>query len=263
MRLSQKKYQNTIFNLDQYGHSLVNRNTLSDILLSFKSAEIFLTFSISSLTAFLNKKEPEKMEQQIKSLNLNKSEKEKLIFQFSDTISNKKWLGLAEKRIFDVFCRSAVCVTTFSIHSSKGWKYWLIHFANKYRAQQVYKDLLHDNSTMQAHYGKSGLQMLAYDPRHEKNSLYLFDTNGRKTNKEQLKEDLPQLISGYGDAILIDTLYTQINNMTTAHSEDIKAAIFDSEDLDVFTSNGNKRQKSHTISPDDIIKFKPQRRFNF
>jgi three-Cys-motif partner protein len=53
--LQQGRYQNALFNLDQYGHSDVQLTTLSDISMSFASAEIFYTFAISALIAFLHK----------------------------------------------------------------------------------------------------------------------------------------------------------------------------------------------------------------
>jgi three-Cys-motif partner protein len=51
-------YQNVLFNLDPYGHSHVKRSTLTDIIASFASVEIFYTFAISSLLAFLQKSDP-------------------------------------------------------------------------------------------------------------------------------------------------------------------------------------------------------------
>jgi three-Cys-motif partner protein len=54
--LAQGRYQNVLFNLDQYGHSDVRLSTLTDITASFSSAEIFYTFAILSLLTFLAKR---------------------------------------------------------------------------------------------------------------------------------------------------------------------------------------------------------------
>jgi three-Cys-motif partner protein len=43
------KYQNVLFNLDQCGTSKVDIDTISDIVASFTSAEIFYTFGIETL----------------------------------------------------------------------------------------------------------------------------------------------------------------------------------------------------------------------
>ena len=52
--LEQGRYRSVIFNLDQCGHSHVQRDTILDIMHSYPAAEIFYTFVISSLLAFLS-----------------------------------------------------------------------------------------------------------------------------------------------------------------------------------------------------------------
>ena len=79
-------------------------------------------------------------------------------------MSQKDWLGTAEKIVFDAFRLCATYVSPFSINNPGGWRYWLIHFANAYRARQDYNNILHDNASLQAHFGRSGLNMLSFDP---------------------------------------------------------------------------------------------------
>ena len=109
--------------------------------------------------------------------------------------------------MFEAFRTCAPYVSPFSINNPDGWQYWLIHFANFYRARQVYNNILHQNSSAQAHFGRSGLNMLAYDPTHEAGTLYLFDQSGRKSAKGQLLEDIPRLISESGDVIGVGGFY--------------------------------------------------------
>jgi hypothetical protein len=47
-------YRNVIFNLDQCGHSHVSINVIRDIMSSWRSAEVFLTFMISALLTYLS-----------------------------------------------------------------------------------------------------------------------------------------------------------------------------------------------------------------
>lgn len=54
-RLLAAKYTSVLFNLDPCGHSHVERETIVDIIRSFKSVEIFYTLMITSLLAFLQK----------------------------------------------------------------------------------------------------------------------------------------------------------------------------------------------------------------
>jgi three-Cys-motif partner protein len=153
------KYRSVLYNLDQCGHSRVDRNTLLDIMHSITSVEIFYTFAIQPLLTFLSKTDPQLLSNQLRPLGINVSD-----LLDVEVMSNNAWLGAAEKLVFESFKGCAPFVSPFSINNPNGWRYWLIHFANSYRARQVYNNVLHDNSSSQAHFGRSGLNMLAYDP---------------------------------------------------------------------------------------------------
>jgi len=152
-------------------------------------------------------------------------------------------------------------VSPFSINNPDGWRYWLIHFANAYRARQVYNNILHDNASLQAHFGRSGLNMLSYDPRHDEGMLYLFDVSGRASAKDQLLGDIPRLITESGDAMSVMDFYESIYNVTPAHTDDVHAAIIENPDLEVITPIGGERRKANTIGVNDVIKVKTQRSF--
>jgi hypothetical protein len=68
------------------------------------------------------------------------------------------------------------------------------------RSRQEYNNVLHQNSSMQAHFGRSGLDMLSYDPSDDSGAIYLFDVSARKAAREQLSEDIPRLVTEFGDA---------------------------------------------------------------
>ena len=237
--LEQGRYRSVLFNLDQCGHSHVERGTILDIMHSYPAAEIFYTFVISSLLAFLQKDQPERLRAQLDHLGL----------------------GTAEKIVFDAFRLCAPYVSPFSINNPGGWRYWLIHFANAYRARQVYNNILHDNASLQAHFGRSGLNMLSYDPRHDEGTLYLFDEDGRVSAKNQLLGDIPRLVTEAGDAISVMEFYESIYNFTPAHADDVHAAIIESPDLEVITPTGGERRKANTVGVNDVIKVKTQRSF--
>ena len=63
-------------------------------------------------------------------------------------MTRNEWLGTAERTVFDAFRLCAPYVSPFSINNPDGWRYWLIHFANTYRARQVYNNILHGNAEM-------------------------------------------------------------------------------------------------------------------
>ncbi|HRO02449.1 MAG TPA: three-Cys-motif partner protein TcmP [Terricaulis sp.] len=250
------RYRSVLYNLDQCGHSQVRRGTLVDIMRSLASAEIFLTFAIETLLAFLAKTEPERAKAQLRHLDVSPNDLQGI----EKIISDDAWLGAAERLVFDVFGKCAPFVSTFSINNPAGWRYWLIHFANNYRARQVYNNTLHDNATSQAHFGRSGLEMLSYDPRHD-GEKYLFDLGGRASAKVQLLDDIPRLVSDAGDAINVGEFYEAAYSATPAHSDDIHSAIIEAADLEVLTANGGIRRSANTIEPSDTLRLKRQRSF--
>jgi hypothetical protein len=221
---------------------------------SYPAAEIFYTFVISSLLAFLQKDQPERLRAQLDHLGLTSND----IQALDALMSQKDWLGTAEKIVFDAFRLCAPYVSPFSINNPGGWRYWLIHFANAYRARQVYNNILHDNASLQAHFGRSGLNMLSYDPKHDEGMLYLFDISGRASAKNQLLGDIPRLIMESGDAMPVMDFYESIYNITPAHADDVHAAIIENPDLEVITPAGGERRKANTIGVDDVIKMKKQ-----
>lgn len=250
------RYHNVLFNLDQCGHSHVDRATIVDIIRSFKRVEIFYTFVITSLLAFLAKANPLELARQLNHIDLSPAD----LGRLEDVVSRKEWLGTGERIVFDAFRNCAPFVSPFSINNPTGWRYWLIHFSSMYRARQVYNDVLHDNSSMQAHFGRSGLNMLAYDPRQD-GALYLFDGDGRRHARDQLTDDIPRLIAENGDALSMGDFYEGIYNVTPAHSDDIHMALLASDDIEVITPSGGERRKPNTITVEDVIRLRRQRNF--
>lgn len=254
--LSRNRYRNVLFNLDQCGHSHVDRKTILDITRSNPSAEIFYTFAIEALLAFLRKSEPLMVASQLSAVGLETGDLKALEGQ----MNKSTWLGIAERLVFQAFKECAPYVSPFSINNPTGWKYWLIHFATSYKARQVYNNILHENSDAQAHFGRSGLKMLSYDPTAD-GSLYLFADSDRENARDELLEDIPRLISESGDAVVVSDFYASIYNETPAHADDVHAAIIESSEIEVITPTGGTRRKANTISVNDILKFKSQRSF--
>ena len=103
--------------------------------------------------------------------------------------------------------------------------------------------------------------MLSFDPAHDSNALYLFDVSGRTEAKRQLSEDIPRLMTKFGDAVGMNEFYSNIYNMTPAHKDDVHAAIIESPDLEVITELGGERRKANTIGLSDTLRLKQQRSF--
>mgnify|MGYP003863819087 CR=1 FL=1 len=253
-RIIQGGYQNVLFNLDQCGHSQVDPSTLVSIMNTAPSAEIFYTFMVTAMLAYLQKKNPTKLQRQLGVVGVTS------IDSLQDVQGKNEWLGVAEKLIFEALQGYAKFVSPFSINNPNGWRYWLIHLAASPRARQVYNDILHSNASSQAHYGRSGLNMLSYDPTKE-GTLYLFEQEDRVRAKDALMEDIPRVIARSGDAMSVTEFYETIYNLTPAHNNDIHSAIIDNPDLEVLTETGGARRRAHTIHATDVIQLKPQRSF--
>ena len=255
--IQQGRYRSVLFNLDQCGVSQIKLEIVLDIMNVSPSVEIFYTFMVKSLLAYLSKNNPRLLASQLKALEISTSEQAKL----HEGKSNDEWMGAAERLVFENFHRFARYVSPFSINNPEGWRYWLIHFSKSYRARQAYNIVLHDNATAQAHFGRSGLNMLSYDPRDDKGQAYLFDISDRQNARDQLMNDIPRLVTDQGDAIGVEAFYEGIYNLTPAHRDDIHTAIGNNPDLEVFTPSGGKRQKWTTISAGDTLKLKSQKSF--
>jgi len=248
------RFRNVLFNLDQCGHSQVEHATLIEIMRSTAAVEIFYTFAIESLLTFLSRTNKRLMAGQLKHLGIDGTN----LHAVEKAFSNAEWLGAAEKLVFETHKVCAPYASPFSIQNPDGWRYWLIHFANKVRARQVYNNVLHDNSTSQAHFGRAGLDMLSYDPSHD-GSLYLFDVNGRAAARAQLHDDIPRLLTELGDAIGVGEFYENVYNMTPSHMDDVHAAMIANPDLEVITPSGGARRAASAISFDDVLRLKAQR----
>ena len=135
-----------------------------------------------------------------------------------------------------------------------------MHFAKSPRARQVYNDVLHANANAQAHFGRAGLDMLAFDPAKE-GKLYLFAAADRVAAKEQLIEDIPRTIAGFGDSISVHEFYQQVYSHTAAHSNDMRSAIFECPDVEIYTETGGTRRKAETIREDDVLRVSRQHSF--
>lgn len=245
------RFRSVIYNLDQYGHSAVDHSTITKLIQSASSVEVFLTYLIRPLLTYLSKTDAKLFNSQLRYLDLTVDS-----FDIpNNMISKKEWMGIIESTIFDHFRTCAPYVTPFSIHNPKGWRYWFMHFSKSYRARQVYNDVLHKNSSKQAHFGRAGLDMLSYNPNDKRAAQYLFDDEARGKSRDELTEDIAKKIRDGGDTAKMNDFYTEIYNETPAHSNDIHTAILGNPDLEIVTPSGNARRKISGISLQDTIRF--------
>jgi three-Cys-motif partner protein len=253
-RLQASNINSVLFNLDQCGHSLVDSSTIRDIMQSFGSPEVFYTVAIEAFLAFLQKENSKRLALQFASFGGNMKTIQ------STQLTDQKWLGEAEKLVFAALRDCAPHLSPFSIHNPDGWQYWLVHFVKSHKGREAFNNVLHRNSNMQAHYGRSGLRMLAYKPEEEQN-LFLFDKAGRERSIVELQSDIPDLIAKNGDSLIMGEFLEQVYSQTPAHGDDIRASIIKHPDIEVVTPRSGIRQKAGQIQLDDLIRLKAQHSF--
>lgn len=257
-RIQSQRFGNVLFNLDQEGYTDVRDSVIEDILHTWKSAEVFLTFMIKTLLTYLSTDESKN-----RARVSNPELMSKIYASLDDegtVLSKDEFLGNAERLVFENFKQLAPFASPFSIHNPDGWQYWLMHFANSFRARQVYNDILHRNSSMQAHFGRSGLRMLSFNPVNE-GTLYLFDEDSRSKARKDLYDDIPRMITDHGDALDVMSFFSAAYSETPAHSDDINEMIIKNPDVEVITASGGERRAPNAIRTDDTLKLKNQTSF--
>lgn len=255
--IARLRVQNVLVNLDQYGHAAVSTAHLAEIINWTRSVEIFLTFSIQTLLTFLQKGDERALERQLQHLGVSSEE----VLELSRQPTTTQWLGTAERLVDRALKAPAPYASPFAINNPEGWEYWLVHLAKVRRARQVYNDVLHQNADMQAHFGRSGLQMLRHDPARE-GQLYLFNDTARTVAVEQLHEDIPRFLRDSGPAMTVQEFLDRIYSETPAHSDDINRVLIDSEEIELITEAGSTRRTPNNIAPTDQIRLPPQTSFH-
>lgn len=258
-RINRANCRNVIFNLDQCGYSSVTGQVIADIMVRWRSAEVFLTFAIETLLTYLTQKNGYSNLAFDSELRVKVRE---LQADAHSLLTKQEWMGSAERIVYSHFGQCAPYVSPFSINNPGGWRYWLMHFANSHRARQVYNDVLHEDSSVQAHFGRPGLRMLSYDPTDECR-LYLFDNDSRELARNALIDEIPTLLAESGDAMPMLEFYESAYSATPAHTDDIHEMIIQNTDIEVITESGGKRRKPAAIRPSDTLKLKSQRSMFF
>lgn len=253
-RVDGEGFKNLLFNLDQCGHSQVDLATLRRLTDAAPSVEIFYTFMVKALLAYLNQRQPEKLLRQLRPIGVTSLD------HLDEVVNKEEWLARVEVIVFETLKGLAPFASPFSINNPDGWRYWLIHLAKSSKARQVYNDVLHANATSQAHFGRAGLNMLSYDPSHD-GALYLFEADDRERARSALADDIPRVIAAAGDRMTVENFYNEVYNLTPAHNDDINQAMLDNPDLQVLTPAGRQRRVARTIGSSDVISLKRQRSF--
>jgi len=252
----QKQGINSVLcNLDPCSYTDISTVTLSDIMCSFKSVEIFYTFMLGAALRYKDKTDMQDIKKLLMSLDIPVRELSSL--ERAETV--KARVSAIENLLWNFFQRYAPYVSALSMHYEGGYQnYWLLHFAKYHEARSAYNNVLHRYANGQIHIG--GIGLLAYHTKNDGIS-YLFGSEDREKAGEVLQRDAYNLLCKNNEAMEISQFLQSAYRNSLNHSEDIKAALIENPEIEIITTQGGERRKQ--LKKDDIIRLKPQKSFFF
>lgn len=258
----------SIFFLDQFGYKDIPLSELRRILGDLNNAEVILTFATDFLIDYLTVDGATQERLERVGLTLPKA-----------TIETAKlradWRRLIQFALYDqIPDRSgAKFFAPFFIRSTDSHRdFWLLHLSQHHRARDVMVTLHWQQNASFAHYGRSGLRMLGYDPEldgdwSEQRFLagFFFDETALATTHEELCEQLPARIGNYKEGVQFTDLFSSISNETPATSYILKGVLSELARegvIDVRSESGSKR-RAGIVKPTDIVVPHQQKRIFF
>lgn len=260
----------SIFILDQFGYKAVPKSLLNRILSSLPSAEIILTFAVDSL---LNFADEANFQNGLKQIEIPRCLGDRTFSEIKE--DHRDWRLFIQSALYKELVTDcgAQHYTPFFIRNRQGHgDYWLLHLSQHHKARDVMTAVHWKNQNDFIHYAGAGLDMFnmvgydpAYDDEHRgQNRLgFEFDDIARSHSVAALKEQIPQIIYGTEEGMTYARLYAGTCNLSPAHSDIYRQALFELSSegvLRILGKDGSLRRSAARISPSDLISQPNQRR---
>jgi three-Cys-motif partner protein len=253
----------SIFLLDQYGYKDVPTSLVRSILSQLPAAEIILTFNVDSFINFAS--DSPLTTSLLKQIgipdvlrgrsfdDIKKSEKDFRLY-----IQSCLYRGLVDE------C-GASFYTPFFIRTEGHGDYWLVHLSQHPRARDVMARVHWSNSNNFIHYGGPGIEMfhaLGYnaildDTLTGQSDLgFCFDDPAAAASIKALMEQLPHIIYARLEGILFGELFAATCNTSPADGAKYKEALallVQHKEIEIISSDGNRRLKASTITDRDQL----------
>lgn len=254
-----------IFVLDQYGYRDVPTSAIRAILGRLPNAEIILTFATDWLVDYLN--DAPEFDEILKVIGLSSTARALLDSQHEDPANWRKAIQFSLYSDLAKRC-GAEFYTPFFIHSENAHRtYWLMHLSNHIRAKDVMTSLHWELKNHFAHYGRSGLCMLGFDPRLiQAPRSFFFDDRARVETREALCEDLPRRLRANRSAMPFRAFFASITNETPATSLLVKEVLLELErngEVGICHPDGSPSSPRTLIQDDALIVVPAQKLLTF
>jgi len=248
-----------IWVVDQFGYLDAPLPTIGTILAELDNAEVILTIATDFLIDYLN--DSDETQERMNRLGMVLPST-----SIRDAKIDREWRRIIQFLLYKEIPQKtgAAFYTPFFIRSPESHRdFWLIHLSGHYRARGVMVGLHWQESTSFAHYGRSGLRMLGYDPKTDRewtkqNFLpgFYFDQTALVSSQEELLEQLPKHFHEFRQGITFADAFAQLTNDTPVTAEIMKEVIRDLAAqgvLDVRDSSGLTSRRAGVQHDTDVI----------
>lgn len=257
----------SIFVLDQFGYKDVPLPIIRQILTTLPKAEVILTFAADSLIDYLSHDEATQRRLERSGISLPAQD-------IQTAKSSQDWRRTIQFGLHrDIPQQTeAKFYTPFFIRSTESHRdLWLIHLSGHYRARDVMMGLHWQESTAFAHYGRSGLRMLGYDPSLDSEWSgqqmlpgFFFDETARASSQAELQEQLPEVIHPFANGITFNELFAQVTNdcpVTAQIMMEVTGDLVREGLIKVRSSKGSSRRFGVLRGSDIVIPSRQKRLF--
>jgi three-Cys-motif partner protein len=261
------KAKTGLFFLDQYGYAEVPATLIRSILTGLTKSEVILTFHVDSFATYADDKLILSTGNRL-GFNLPSLLEGRSVESIKDN-NPSDWRKIIQHALYQGLVEQcgAKYFTPFFIRGQGAGhgEYWLIHFSQHYRAQDVMKQVHWNHQNHFVHYGSAGMDML--NPammgfRQEFHGGFNFDDTARRESDQALHTQLADHLSKIDCPIKFGDLFASTCNLSTGTSSMYKKALANlaQEKFIVITDSEGKssRTNENRIKDDDILEVSRQ-----
>lgn len=245
----------SIFVLDQKGYKDAPLATVSNILSSYKGAEVILTFAVDWLISYMA--DSPEFHRAVEPLGISPQ----LLRELLELNRQRGGRYLVQRKLREHLQAqaNAACISPFFIRSSDANRdLWVVHLSNHYTARNVMVDTHWALRTNSIHPGYGGLEILGFDPRFDPNEVpqFSFVEHDELRMRDRLQEDVLQRIYNvHKTGVRYNDFLRSIVNETPARLSDLDnviGSLISENELEIISPSGSVRRARKPDSEDEV-----------